>query len=91
VLEACVDFAPTTAPLRAAFCAEVWRAFGPADLNCAAFFARLGFPTEAARRAFPGAAIRGCRDMKINTNQDDKRVSGMDRAYGIQGEDKTRM
>jgi hypothetical protein len=29
--------------------------------------------------------------MKINTNQDDKRVSGMDRAYGIQGEDKTRM
>ena len=33
-----------------------------------------GFPF-AARRAFPGAAVRVCRDMKIDTNRDDKRVS----------------
>jgi len=54
----------------------VWRAFGSAALN-AAFFARLGLPTDAARRAFPGAEVRGVNDIEIDTNRDDKRVSGV--------------
>ena len=78
------------APLRAFFCAVVWRAFGSTALNSAAFFVRLGFPTDAARRAFPGAVVRGCRDIEMHTNRDDKRVSGMTRANGGQGENKTR-
>jgi hypothetical protein len=45
----------------------VWRAFGSAALN-AAFFARLGLPTDAARRAFPGAEVRGVNDIE-NTYQ----------------------
>jgi hypothetical protein len=32
---------------------------------------------DAALRAFPGAVVRGCRDIEIDTNRDDKRVSGM--------------
>jgi hypothetical protein len=32
-------------------------------VDLAAFFFVRGFPAEAARRAFPGAAVRGCRDM----------------------------
>jgi hypothetical protein len=38
-----------------------------------------GFPAlaDAALRAFPGAVVRGCRDIEIHTNRDDKRVSGM--------------
>ena len=36
-----------------------------------------GFPAlaDAARRAFPGAEVRGCRDIEMHTNRDDKRVS----------------
>jgi hypothetical protein len=32
---------------------------------------------DAALRAFPGAVVRGCRDIEMHTNRDDKRVSGM--------------
>jgi hypothetical protein len=32
-------------------------------VDLAALFFVRGFPAEAARRAFPGAAERGCRDM----------------------------
>ena len=32
-------------------------------VDLAAFFFVRGFPADAARRAFPGAAVRGCRDM----------------------------
>jgi hypothetical protein len=32
-------------------------------VDLAAFFFVRGFPAEAARRAFPGAAVRGCRGM----------------------------
>jgi hypothetical protein len=46
------------------------------------FFVRLGFPADAARRAFPGALIRGCRDIEMHTNRDDKRVSGIARTFG---------
>ena len=64
-------------PLRANFSADVWRGFDagvPAD----DFLAR-GFPalTDAALRAFPGAVVRGCSDIEMHTNRDDKRVSGM--------------
>ena len=49
-----------------------------------------GFPAlaDAALRAFPGAVVRGCRDIEMNTNRDDKRVSGM--ASNGPGGDKTR-
>jgi hypothetical protein len=42
------------------------------------FLAR-GLPAlaDAALRAFPGAVERGCRDIEMHTNRDDKRVSGM--------------
>jgi len=32
---------------------------------------------DAALRAFPGAVVRGCRDIEMHTNRDDKRVSDM--------------
>ena len=65
------------APLRADFSALVWRGLEigvPAD----DFLAR-GLPAlaDAALRAFPGAVERGCRDIEMHTNRDDKRVSGM--------------
>jgi len=65
-------------PLRAFFCADVWRGFEVRGATEEDFFAR-GLPAfaEAARRAFPGAEVRVCRDMKMHTNRDDKRVSGM--------------
>ena len=64
-------------PLRADFSALVWRCFEtgvPAE-----DFLALGLPAlaEAALRAFPGAVVRGCRDIEMHTNRDDKRVSGM--------------
>ena len=42
-----------------------------------ATFLTRGFPAlaDAARRAFPGAEVRGCRDIEMHTNRDDKRVS----------------
>ena len=77
VVAAARDLGSATAPLRAFFCAVVWRAFGSAALKAAAFFVRFGLPTDAARRAFPGAGVRGCRDIEMHTNRDDKRVSGV--------------
>ena len=64
-------------PLRANFSAVVWRAFD-AGVPVEDFLAR-GFPAlaDAALRAFPGAVVRGCRDIEMHTNRDDKRVSGM--------------
>jgi hypothetical protein len=66
-----------TAPLRAAFSARVWRGL-EIGVEADDFFAR-GLPAlaDAALRAFPGAVVRGCRDMEMHTNRDDKRVSGM--------------
>ena len=65
------------APLRAAFSALVWRGL-EIDVEADDFFAR-GLPAlaDAALRAFPGAVVRGCRDIEMHTNRDDKRVSGM--------------
>ncbi len=64
-------------PLRADFSALVWRGFeiGVPEED---FLAR-GLPAlaDAALRAFPGAVVRGCRDIEMHTNRDDKRVSGM--------------
>ncbi len=64
-------------PLRAAFSALVWRSLEIGDEE-EDFFAR-GLPAlaDAALRAFPGAVVRGCRDIEMHTNRDDKRVSGM--------------
>jgi hypothetical protein len=66
-----------TAPLRAAFSALVWRGL-EIGVEADDFFAR-GLPAlaDAALRAFPGAVVRGCRDIEMHTNRDDKRVSGM--------------
>jgi hypothetical protein len=64
-------------PLRAAFSALVWRGL-EIGVEADDFFAR-GLPAlaDAALRAFPGAVVRGCRDIEMHTNRDDKRVSGM--------------
>jgi hypothetical protein len=64
-------------PFRANFSADVCRGFN-AGAPAEDFLAR-GFPAlaDAALRAFPGAVVRGCRDIEIHTNRDDKRVSGM--------------
>jgi len=64
-------------PLRAAFSALVWR--GLETGVKADDFVTRGLPAlaDAALRAFPGAVVRGCRDIEMHTNQDDKRVSGM--------------
>ena len=60
-------------------------------MKAAAFLVRLGLPTDAARRAFPDAEVRGCRDIEMHTNRDDKRVSGLTGAQmGRQDGDKTR-
>ena len=65
------------APLRAAFSALVWRGL-EIGVEADDFLAR-GLPAlaDAALRAFPGAVVRGCRDIEMHTNRDDKRVSGM--------------
>jgi len=39
--------------------------------------AKTSVLTDAALRAFPGAVVRGCRNIEMHTNRDDKRVSGM--------------
>ena len=64
-------------PLRADFSALVWRGL-ETGVEADDFLAR-GLPAlaEAALRAFPGAVVRGCRDIEMHTNRDDKRVSGM--------------
>ena len=65
------------APLRADFSALVWRGLELGD-EADDFLAR-GLPAlaDASLRAFPGAVVRGCRDIEMHTNRDDKRVSGM--------------
>ena len=65
------------APLRAAFSALVWRGL-EIGVEIDDFLAR-GLPAlaDAALRAFPGAVVRGCRDIEMHTNRDDKRVSGV--------------
>ena len=64
-------------PLRGDFSALVWRGLETGD-EADDFLAR-GFPAlaDASLRAFPGAVVRGCRDIEMHTNRDDKRVSGM--------------
>ena len=64
-------------PLRADFSALVWRGF-ETGVPVEDFLAR-GLPAlaDAALRAFPGAVVRGCKDIEMHTNRDDKRVSGM--------------
>ena len=65
------------APLHASFSALVWRGL-EIGVKAEDFLAR-GLPAlaDAALRAFPGAVVRGCRDIEMHTNRDDKRVSGM--------------
>ena len=65
------------APLRADFSALVWRGL-EIGVEAEDFLAR-GLPAlaDASLRAFPGAVVRGCRDIEMHTNRDDKRVSGM--------------
>ena len=64
-------------PFRADFSALVWRGF-EIGVEAEDFLVR-GLPAlaDAALRAFPGAVVRGCRDLEMHTNRDDKRVSGM--------------
>ena len=67
----------SAAPLRAAFSALVWRGL-EIGVEVDDFLARgLQALADAALRAFPGAVVRGCRDIEMHTNRDDKRVSGM--------------
>jgi hypothetical protein len=64
-------------PLRADFSALVCRSF-ETGVPAEDFLAR-GLPVlaEAALRAFRGAVVRGCRNIEMHTNRDDKRVAGM--------------
>ena len=64
-------------PLRADFSALVWRGL-EIGVDADDFLVR-GLPAlaDASLRAFPGAVVRGCRDIETDTNRDDKRVSGM--------------
>ena len=64
-------------PLRADFSALVWRGF-ESGVPAEDFLAR-GLPAlaDAALRAFPGAVVRGCRDLEIHTDRDEKCESGI--------------
>ena len=63
--------------MRTNFSADVRRGFD-AGAPAEDFLARdLPALADSALRAFPGAVVRGCREIEMHTNRNDKRVSVM--------------